>query len=293
MRTRSRIALGGLIAVVVAALVGWVVISAPPDARHPSAKAEHSPTSTASPPAPAQVGPQTPPTPRHTYSSYVALGDSYAAGEGGGDERGVCQRSAEGYPGQLAAMPGIPPVKNVACSGATTADVLATQLSALNDTTALVTLTIGGNDLDAIGVAAACRHGATSGCSAQFHEAMHLLTLMPARLTRTIAAVAQAAPNARIIVTGYPELYRLPPSSSPKFATLGLIASATVSLNGMLAKAAEDEHKAGVNVKFVSIDFTGHRLGSDDPWLHASGVTAYHPTQAGYGAYARAIASVL
>lgn len=292
MRTRTRIALVALAAVVVAALVGWVVITAPREAEHPSAKSDRA-AATPSAPPPAQVGPQAPPTPRHTYSSYVALGDSYAAGEGGGDEHGVCQRSDEGYPGQLTAMPGIPPVRNAACSGATTADVLATQLSALNDTTALVTLTIGGNDLDAIGVAAACRHGATTGCSAQFHEAMHLLTLMPARLTDTIAAVAHAAPNARIIVTGYPELYRLPPSSSPKFATLGLIASATVSLNGMLAKAAADEHKAGVNVKYVAIDFTGHRLGSDKPWLHASGVTAYHPTQAGYAAYARAIASVL
>lgn len=292
MRTRSRVTLGAAIAVaVVVVIVGWVVIGAPPDAQHPSSSSN--PSATPSPPAPAQIGPQVPPTPQHTYSSYVALGDSYAAGEGGGDERGVCQRSAEGYPGQLAAMPGIPPVRNEACSGATTADVLATQLSTLNDTTALVTLTIGGNDLDAIGVAAACRHGATSGCSAQFHKAMHLLTIMPARLKQTMAAVANAAPNARIIVTGYPELYRLPPSSSPKFATLGLIASATVSLNGMLSKAAEDEHKAGVNVKFVAIDFTGHRLGSDDPWLHAQGVTAYHPTKAGYQAYARAIASVL
>lgn len=293
MRTRSRVALGVVIAVVVAAIVGWVVITAPPQPQHPSSSKGDRAAASPSAPDPAQAGPQTPPTPTRTYSSYVALGDSYAAGEGGGGERGVCQRSQGGYPGQLAAMPGVPPVRNEACSGATTADVLATQLSALNDTTALVTLTIGGNDLDAIGVAAACQHGATSGCSAQFHDAMHLLTLMPARLKRTIAAVANAAPHARIIVTGYPELYRLPSSSSPKFATLGLIASATVSLNGMLATAAEDEHKAGANVKFVPIDFTGHRLGSDDPWLHASGVTAYHPTRAGYEAYARAIASVL
>lgn len=292
MRTRSRIAVGVVIAVVAAAIVGWVVIGAPSGAKHPSS-GQAGQRGAAATPAPAQAGPQAPPTPTGTYSSYVALGDSYAAGEGGGDARGACQRSAGGYPGQLARMPGVPPVRNEACSGATTSDVLHSQLAAVNDTTALVTLTIGGNDLDAIGVAAACRHGATSGCSARFHEAMHLLTLMPGRLRHTIAVIADAAPNARIVVTGYPELYRLPHSSSPQFATLGLIASATASLNDIIEKAADAERASGANVTFVPISFSGHRLGSDDPWLHATGVAAYHPTRAGYRAYAEAIAAVL
>jgi lysophospholipase L1-like esterase len=106
-------------------------------------------------------------------SQYVALGDSYSAGEGDGDygwnsdllvPNNVCHRSIHAYGPLLAADPalGLGAVNFGACSGAVTADLEgpnhegnlgtdgnpeAAQLSHLSADTTAVTLTIGGNDL--------------------------------------------------------------------------------------------------------------------------------------------------
>ncbi len=59
--------------------------------------------------------------------NYVALGDSYSSGVGAGDylsSSGSCDRSADAYPEQWAAANSPATFISVACSGATTADVL-------------------------------------------------------------------------------------------------------------------------------------------------------------------------
>src|SRR5829696_10091664 len=81
-------------------------------------------------------------------SSYVALGDSYSSGTGTRTylaDGTSCQRSVYAYPSLLAASKGYT-LNFRACSGATTADVSALQLSALGTGTAYVSLTVGGND---------------------------------------------------------------------------------------------------------------------------------------------------
>src|SRR5215212_10675609 len=60
---------------------------------------------------------------------YVALGDSYAAGQGGGDYLNDCLESPNGYPYLLDHKMRIDRRDNVACTGAKTSDVLE-QLSA-------------------------------------------------------------------------------------------------------------------------------------------------------------------
>ena len=87
---------------------------------------------------------------------YVALGDSYAAGQGGGDYLNDCLESPNGYPYLLDSKMGIDLRANVACTGASTSEVISTQLSELNEDTELVTLTVGAADLNLSGVLAAC-----------------------------------------------------------------------------------------------------------------------------------------
>ena len=87
---------------------------------------------------------------------YVALGDSYAAGQGGGDYLNDCLESPNGYPYLLDPKMRIDLRANAACTGASTSEVVSTQLSALNEDTRLVTLTVGAADLDLSGVLAAC-----------------------------------------------------------------------------------------------------------------------------------------
>jgi lysophospholipase L1-like esterase len=112
----------------------------------------------ARPGSPAHPGP-----PAHRSSGYVALGDSYAAGEGlapfvsGTEGPGGCHRSAEqSYPTLLAdsGRRRFDRLVSVACSGAVTADLVVAragstrppQLAALDARTETVTVTIGGND---------------------------------------------------------------------------------------------------------------------------------------------------
>src|SRR5215213_7683907 len=95
---------------------------------------------------------------------YVALGDSYAAGQGGGDYLNNCLESPNGYPYVLDPKRRIDLQANVACTGASTFTVLSTQLSALNKDTELVTLTVGAADLGLSGILAACTAGTTEAC---------------------------------------------------------------------------------------------------------------------------------
>src|SRR5277367_6073782 len=99
--------------------------------------------------------------------SYVALGDSYSSGLGAGDyisSSGSCDRSTNAYPEQWADANSPASFVSVACSGATTADVLASQVSALSASTTLVSITIGGNDAGFSSVMETCVLASTSTC---------------------------------------------------------------------------------------------------------------------------------
>jgi hypothetical protein len=81
--------------------------------------------------------------------SYVALGDSYAAGQGAlpYDRDEACKRSSKGYPALLNLESRIQLQANPTCSGAKTSDVFSyvvdPQRSALNSDTRLVTRLFG------------------------------------------------------------------------------------------------------------------------------------------------------
>ena len=90
--------------------------------------------------------------------NYVALGDSYSSGVGTNSYTlsSSCKRSTYSYPYLLAQQRPNTSLNFVACSGATTTDVMNNQISAVNSTTNIVTVTIGGNDLGFASIISKC-----------------------------------------------------------------------------------------------------------------------------------------
>ncbi|MGR2753432.1 SGNH/GDSL hydrolase family protein [Agromyces arachidis] len=223
---------------------------------------------------------------------YVALGDSYAAGQGAGIPLDDCLRSDAAYPVLLDAVPRTNLLRQAACSGATIADVMSTQLPQVNRGTTLVTVTAGGNDLGAGAVFAACAPDPSSlACATAVGKAEQLLTsgVIEQDLTTLLLAIAERAPNARIVVTDYPV-----PFVSGLSALTDTVNSATVALDAQIAAAASSAALAGANVEYASMTFAylGHQVGNPEPWLGADQfepLTFLHPTAAGQAVYRDAI----
>jgi lysophospholipase L1-like esterase len=240
---------------------------------------------------------------------YVALGDSYAAGQGGvpvGEYLDpTCLVSPNGYPYLLDAEKGIHLQSNAACTGASTDEVANEQLSSLNRSTRLVTLTVGAADLNLSEVLAACTAvpPTPTDCQAAINRALLLLVAPPGgesvlggRLTDLFEMVAAAAPKAKIVVTGYPYLFNQPVACNPlPTDVIGQINCATAALNSTIQQAVLTAQASGINIVYVDVteDFAGHGIGSADPYINSTGIGAYHPNAAGYVAYAEAISTEL
>jgi lysophospholipase L1-like esterase len=220
---------------------------------------------------------------------YVALGDSYAAGQGGGDYLNGCLESPNGYPYLLDRKMRIDLRANAACSGASTSAV-STQLSSLSEDTKLVTLTVGAADLDLSGVLTACTAAPPVGCGDAIAAAAAELAGLGCDFNDLYALVADAAPNALIVATGYPYLFEIVPGE-PTAALKTQINDAIELLNTTIQRSVTAAQATGVKIVYVDVTdaFAGHGIGSKRPFINAEGVGAYHPNAAGYRAYAKAI----
>jgi lysophospholipase L1-like esterase len=223
---------------------------------------------------------------------YVALGDSYAAGTAAGRLLN-CEQSTDGYPTSLLDLGGrIDLQANVACSGATTSQVVENQLPALPSDTRLVTLTVGAANLNLSDVLTACTAVPPAGCDAAIQRALGRLPMLGSDLTELYADVAEAAPKARIVVTGYPHLFE---PVDPLFKAIN---AAIDQLNTTIEQAVSVANDADINIRYVDVTeaFAGHGIGADPQvplFIFPPGPEAYHPTPAGYDAYADAIAAAL
>lgn len=263
-----------------------------------SANSDHRGTTDAV--APARSTPTPTPTvdpfpkePLTAQTRYVALGDSFAAGMGAGGETGRCVSSPQSYPEVFAEDSGVDLIANASCSGATTSDLLKRQLIALDDRTDLVTLSIGGNDLGVADIASDCAAGKAIPCRNELSSALSLLNVLPDRLSAVYSAVAQAAPNARIVVTGYALMYDATDPNAPDFGLAAAINAATVGLNEVIRTAVDAQRAKGVPMMYVGVDFDGHGIGTKTPWVNTKGFAAFHPTAAGYREYARELVRTL
>jgi len=222
--------------------------------------------------------------------SYVALGDSYSSGLGAGSyisSGGGCDRSANAYPEQWAAANAPASFVSVACAGATTSDVISSQVPALSAGTTLVTITIGGNDAGFSSVMETCVLKSTSSClSAVAAARSFAATRLPARLASTLQAIRQHAPGARIVLLGYPDLYDLTKSST----CIGLSTQDRTALNAgadALDSALSAAAQGSQNTVFADVrpQFGGHEICDSGGWLHSVDLLAisssYHPTASG------------
>src|SRR6478609_5036002 len=140
--------------------------------------------------------------------NYVALGDSYSAGVGSGSytsESGSCSRSTKAYP-YLWKTPHAPTsFAFVACSGAKTGDVAANQLGALSTSTTLVSITIGGNDAGFASTMQTCVLDSESACLSAVNTAKsYAVNTLPGKLATLYGQIKAKAPNAHVVVLGYP-----------------------------------------------------------------------------------------
>jgi lysophospholipase L1-like esterase len=180
-----------------------------------------------------------------------------------------------------------------ACSGATTATVLSSQVSALSPATTLVSLTIGGNDVGFTSVMETCVLLPTGSCvSAVQHAEALTATQLPGELDSVLNAIRADAPNARVVVLDYPELYDLSRSSS----CLGLSTTDRTDLNQGADQLDSQIQAAAARHGDVFADvrgaFGGHEICDPGSWLHSVNFLdvseSYHPTAAGQsGGYER------
>ncbi|HEY7144316.1 MAG TPA: SGNH/GDSL hydrolase family protein [Streptosporangiaceae bacterium] len=220
---------------------------------------------------------------------YVALGDSYSSGVGAGSyisSSGSCDRSTNAY-SQLWANANAPAsYTSVACSGATTSDVVSSQVSALSAGTTLVSITIGGNDVGFSSTMETCVLDSTSTCVNAVHSAeSEMSAQLPGELNNALSAIASHAPNARVVVLDYPALYDLSKSSS----CIGLSTTDRTDLNQAAAQLDSQIQAAAARFGDVFADvanqFKGHQICDSGSWLHSVNFLdlgeSYHPTATG------------
>lgn len=236
------------------------------------------------PALPAQAAPD-------TYV-YDALGDSYASGLGAGTPLDQCARTDAAHPNLLDGRMRIDLDDLAACSGAVANPTLPNnvyqQLGALDAETELVTLSIGGNDVAWGQAVGACLGGTDQQCAGALAYSTSLVTaVLPDLLDNAYTAVDAAAPDAHVVVTGYPRLFS--PEHGPY---LGASVAEQQAMNAaadlLNATIAAEAVEAGFQFVDVARHFDGHGVNAPEPWIDPA---TFHPTVDGHRAYAAALTS--
>ena len=229
------------------------------------------------------------PTAHAVAPSYVALGDSYASGTGTRSyisDGTSCQRSTYAYPSLIAASRGYS-LNFKACSGAKIPDVTNNQIGALTTATNYVTISVGGNDAGFSSVLTECAQpGWMSNCNGAIDTAQaYINNTLPGKLSTLYASIRSRAPNARVVVVGYPRIFNgedcnagtwfSPSEESRLNATADLINSKTS------AQAAAK----GFSFANPTSRFIGHAVCDDVEWLNGLSnpiSESYHPNKSGH-----------
>ena len=303
-------------------------------------------------------------------AQYVALGDSYASGEGSfsylhgtSNSTDKCHRATDGYAEQLASYLD-ESLDFGACSGATIPDFTQSntegnsegpQLGHLSQQTQLVTLSVGGNDVGFVPLITDCVYSGfpdsygSSGCQSRdstlANQAMGFLTTgvpngcyqLPGHdypsgneyacgpiqsLSQLYEQIGALAPNAHIVVVGYPHLFGKFTGAQCRVGTAAGIEKFYVSksdarwlnaeadsLNQTVSNAVETAVGAGVDVSFVNPTsaFAGHGLcDTSTPWINGllfkataapipitDKVESFHPNTDGQNALAALLEGTL
>jgi lysophospholipase L1-like esterase len=220
--------------------------------------------------------------------NYVAQGDSFASDTGTREYFDAgCQRSNHSYAKQLAAQEGMT-LSLVACSGARIPDVRANQLGALSAATDLVTISIGGNDAGFSSVITQCALPFPFTCTSNITNARSFITnTLPGQLEALYTEIETRAPNAQVIVVGYPRLFN---GEECNFGAR-IRAAEQSSLNGVADLLATKTAAIAAAHGFDFVDpraaFNPHRICDDVEWLNGLSNPvgeSYHPNRLGHDA---------
>ncbi|MEV0269973.1 SGNH/GDSL hydrolase family protein [Hamadaea sp. NPDC050747] len=254
---------------------------------------------------------------------YVALGDSFTSGPLIPTQVDLnCVRSDRNYPHLVRSAIGSSAFTDVSCGGATTGDILnpsdgqlgitvPAQLAAVTADTALVTVGIGGNDIGFSGIiedcvsasyakpfGSPCKDKYTAGGTDQL---LTRITATASKVAAVLQAVHQAAPNARVVVVGYPVIvpdsgYGCFPAVPLAFGDVPYLRSTEKSLNSMLRTTAAANGASYVDTYTPTI---GHDVckSSGTRWVEGLIPTVaaapFHPNAGGEQAMATAVRAAL
>jgi lysophospholipase L1-like esterase len=247
---------------------------------------------------------------------YVALGDSYASGPliplQRTDPLG-CLRSDHNYPSLLATALRVRSFTDVSCGGAQTVDMTnpqalpipgqqnAPQFNALTKDTALVTVTIGGNDIGFSELATTCAQLALTdlfGAPCEEHYTAGGTDQVRARIAATASKVAgvvrgihQRSPHAKVIVIGY--LRILPPEGTCwpivplAVGDVPYLDGIEQDLNDMIATQAEENDASFVDAYTPSLGHDACQLPGTkwvEGYIPLSAAYPLHPNALGMAA---------
>lgn len=252
-----------------------------------------------------------------TGAHYVALGSSNAAGANippvATDRPARCGASEVSY-GRLLARRLNLTLTDATCGGATTVQVLQpwnelpAQIDSVTSDTRLVTISIGGNDLNYMGVvfAGSCRAGLRDPRLPGGAECPTVPEPAPADYTRVenqIVAIVEAirarASQARVVLVQYLALVGDAPC---EVAPLGEADAALARrlAAGLAAATARAGERSGADVLPADVASRDHTACSADPWTRglAAGYSGalgapWHPTAAGHAAIADMLQQLL
>jgi lysophospholipase L1-like esterase len=249
----------------------------------------------------------------------VALGDSYTAGAllplGAAAKPPGCLRSTKAYPALVAHALGAP-LTDVACASAGVKNMTQAQktylgtnppqLSALGPGDRLVLLTLGGDDVGFLNVlkecvalsftdpwGSPCQAHYTSGGTDQLAASV---TAEAAKIGQVLTTIAARAPQARIVVVGYPDVFPQSGGCWPGVpitsGDVGYLRGIEVQANAMLAGATRAAGATFVNTYTPTIgrDFCQPESVRDvEGLLPGSLALPFHPNARGQQAIANAV----
>ncbi|WP_183407207.1 SGNH/GDSL hydrolase family protein [Nocardioides marmorisolisilvae] len=232
-----------------------------------------------------------------TIKSYVALGDGFAAAPyvGRTTSKDGCLRAELNYPQQVANALHITDFKDVSCVGASTKAItdpyrppgtkkdVPAQLDAVTADTDLVTITVGVSDGDLLN--SMFRICTEAPCTGQIlaKDVIDRLNQIATDLPATIRAVVAKAPNAYVVVVGYPELLPLDNGckSLPRMTDdqWSLAQLAWQKFTTSLSSAARQAGASFLDVQRLSAE---HAPCSKQAWVNGQKAikgkrVAYHP----------------
>src|ERR1700722_317333 len=256
---------------------------------------------------------------------FVALGDSFAAGNlipsSPAGTPGGCLRSSHDYGADAAALLGLAPYVDATCNGATTASMtqpqsvpLGTnppQLDALAADDSVVTLTIGGDDIGFTGILETCgklsltnlfgnpcqRHYQAGGTD----QLVAAISAAAAKVAAVLQAIQTRAPDARVLVVGYPDLLPVTghgcwPLVPFAFGDVPYLRGIEVDLNQMLARTAAANGATFVDTYQPTIGHdacTGASTKDVESLVPTSLAYPFHPNQRGELVMAQQVVAAL